>query len=247
MSPDAIKLGGMLLVGAVVGGVIWRFVSSRMTNQRPSTQQSGRPQGSFADLFEGTAELKEAFEVIGHVAINHAGVEDALNYLLWQLRAYEFSTRNKQKSRERADIQDDLRQMRREAKKQLIVHKLVEVRELLARERVLKRLREAGRAEEVGAKWQELEARALDLSDKRNDVVHSALAFAGGGVVRQIGDAVDQRHVPVNIQSDGKLVSELGKLAIEVGIFTTDLGYILPFPADDQIITSVVNIDLGQR
>jgi hypothetical protein len=246
MPPDTLKLVGALLIGAVVGGVIWRFVSSRMTSQGRSTQPSDRLQGSFSDLFEGAAQLKEAFAIVGHVAINHAGVEDALNYLLWQLRAYEFSTRNKQKSRARADIQDDLRQMRQEAKKQLIVHKLAEARELLTKERVLRRLREAGKADEVSAKWRELEAKVLELSDKRNEVVHSALAFSGGGVVRQMGNALDQKQVPVNIHSDAELVSQLGKLAIDLGMFTTDLGYILPFQADDQIITSVANVNFGE-
>jgi hypothetical protein len=70
MSRDAIKLGGCCL-STVVGGAIWRFASSRMTNRRLSRQQ-------LADLFEGTVELREAFAVVGQVAINHTGVEDAL-------------------------------------------------------------------------------------------------------------------------------------------------------------------------
>jgi hypothetical protein len=246
MFPDVIILAVAFSLGAFVGIIIWPFVTSDQKQRTQPVEAASQSRRSFADRFKGTAEIQEALKIIGQIAINHAGVENSLNYLLWQLRAYEYSTRNKQAKRPLNDVQYDLRQMRREAKKQLIVQKLKEVRDLLSKGRIEKRLDELGKKAEMLARWQELESRTDTLSNERNEVIHSGVSWSENRLMRKTGSVLDQEPLPINLALDNALAQNLGKLMIEFGVFTTGLGNILPFKSDDQIITNVAKIELKE-
>jgi hypothetical protein len=121
--------------------------------------------------------------------------------------------RNKQQSRSRAEIQADLRQMRQESKRQLIVHKLSEVQQLRSKERVAKSLKQAGSWNQFNTMWSDLSNRIEELSDRRNEVMHSGLGFSGGKVVCQTGGILDHTATPVTEEAGRQLLSDLGKLS----------------------------------
>jgi hypothetical protein len=221
-------------LGALIGCYGWK---------KPEMPQ----QRSFADAFKGTAEIKAALAVVGQVAINHARMEEALNYLVWQLRAYERATRKSQANRPEADIQADLRNMRREKTRQLIRDKLADVGTLLSHERIAKRLNDLGETAQVKASWEQIASRTEALSEKRNDIIHSAVGWSAERLVRQIGSVLDKQPEPIDLEIDKQLANDLGTLMIDYGTFTTNLGGLLPFKANDLIITSVGTVDLNKR
>jgi hypothetical protein len=105
--------------------------------------------------------------------------------------------------------------------------------------RVAEQLETVQMAATLRSDWEVLAGRIIELSERRNQVVHSAVVWSGAGLVRVAGGALDAELLPVNLSRDEQLRTELGNLSRELGLFaTTRVGEILPFAGADQIITS---------
>jgi hypothetical protein len=59
---------------------------------------------SFIDAFSGTAEIKQAYLLIGWIAVNHARIEQRLSYLAWQLEVFDLAGRKKYRNKTDAEI-----------------------------------------------------------------------------------------------------------------------------------------------
>jgi hypothetical protein len=97
---------------------------------------------SLLSAFKGTQEIEKAVTVIGWIAINHARVEDSLDYLVWQLDAFEMAGRRSHRALSADELQARLRKLRRTAKWSPIKNRVKKVGEVLSLGRVATRLRE---------------------------------------------------------------------------------------------------------
>jgi hypothetical protein len=189
-------------------------------------------------IFAGTAEIERAVTVVGWVAITHARVEEALDYLLWQLEAFDRAGRRSHKRLPPHELQNMLRALRQEVSGGLIKHRVAMVTECFTRQRIAKRLGELENGIRFPTTWQTLATRIVDLSVRRNEVIHSAIGWSAGEVVRTIGGPLDGTTLSVDLARDWQLATDLGNLATEIGQFSTDLGFNLPFAGDDKIVVA---------
>jgi hypothetical protein len=81
--------------------------TSEVSKMCPSTEPR-----TFSSLFTGAAEMNEAVTLVGWIAIRHAGVEDSLDYLLWQLDAFKKAARPSHQDLPSDDLQAKLRELR---------------------------------------------------------------------------------------------------------------------------------------
>jgi hypothetical protein len=193
--------------------------------------------GRFVDIFVGTKEIEQAVTTIGYIAISHARVEDCLSYLVWQLDSFEKAGRRSHRILSAEQLQARLREARREVKRRLIKQQVANISTALASGRVATRLYQVENGTEFTSTWQALAPQIIDLSDQRNEAVHSAIAWSAGGLVRTIGGTLNSNTVSLDLGRDHQLATDLGQLAINLGIFVTSLGIHLPFVGNDKIIT----------
>jgi len=188
------------------------------------------------DIFKGTAEIKEAMTVVGWIAINHARVEAALDYLLWQLRCFELSSRKAHQNKSEIELQALFRADK--PKRSIVSTKVASVQKYLDHDtgRVASRLNSLEGGDNFAREWRNLGERIEDLSQKRNAVVHSAIGWSGLDVVRSPSWDTEDR-LGVNLDRDQQLVADLGQLSIEVLSFATRVGQALPFRGN-RIITA---------
>ncbi|WP_035728361.1 hypothetical protein [Bradyrhizobium murdochi] len=88
------------------------------------------------------------------------------------------------------------------------------------------------------SQWNKLSERARKLGEKRNLIGHTFLTWSSDKVFREIGLPWSER-VEVSEKDDNDQISEIGTLTTEIAFYTTQLGILLPFSDDDQIITTV--------
>jgi hypothetical protein len=102
---------------------------------------------SFIDAFSGTAEIKQAYLLIGWIAVNHARIEQRLSYLAWQLEVFDLAGRKKYRNKTDAEIRTLAKERRIDPKRPVgrIEDFVNMVEEHLAKQRVARRLQEAVR------------------------------------------------------------------------------------------------------
>lgn len=183
----------------------------------------------------GDQELSAALLRVGRIVGAGSRLEEAVSYLQWQLTAYAWDKNNPQATP--ADRQLALRTERErrdkytQLKKRLqLVTKVFDAPQLMsvvAADRKLKALRSS---------WNKLSERARILGEKRNLVGHTFLSWSNGKVLREIGRPWSQR-TEVTDEEDNALISDIATLTTEIACYTTELGSLLPFADDDQILT----------
>ena len=189
------------------------------------------------NLFVGTKEIERAVTTIGWIAIRHTAIDDALKYLLWQLRSFDVAGRGSRKDETPAETQALLRKMRRDMGRSDIEARMRQVGNCLRSGRTATRLGQLPEGPSFLTQWEELASRITALTKQRNAAVHSAVTWAAGGLARTTSETLDGQTSHLDPAHDQQLANDLGNLGTELSLFTTALGFQLPFAGDDKIIT----------
>jgi hypothetical protein len=181
-----------------------------------------------------------AFRLIGSIAIQHAKIEEMLDYLLWQLQCYEISCRNNSATKPKSKLQELFRQNRQKIHRahRVMGQRVSMITKELHHPRITARLSEIT-YNDFAVEWSTLAQRIRDASDQRRDIIHSAIEWSEGQLTRTVGGILDGQRSALNLTRDETFLDNLGKLYIDVTVFTQDLGHFLPYAADDQIIVTV--------
>jgi hypothetical protein len=188
-------------------------------------------------IFAGTKEIEKAVTIIGWIAIQHAAIDDALKYLLWQLKAFDVAGRESRKDKMPAETPALLRKLRRDMPRSDIEARVRQVTNCLRSGRTATRFGQLPEDPDFVTQWQGLASRIVALTKRRNAVVHSAVAWSAGEVVRTTGGTLDGQTLLLDPAHDQQLANDLGTLRTDLSLFTTSLGCKLPFAGDDKIIT----------
>ncbi|TMJ03417.1 MAG: hypothetical protein E6G97_09780 [Alphaproteobacteria bacterium] len=185
-------------------------------------------------ILVGGDEIAAAHRRAGQIIDACARLEAAVSYLEWQLTAYAWDKNHPQATQ--PDRQTALRAERANWDKYLHLDgRLTRVTRAFENAPVAGRVRQDARLQQLRRDWEALRERVRSLGLRRNEVVHTALGWSDGKVIRQIGRPWKQTTV-VSDTDDNILWSELGNMANEIQSYTTELGRLLPFADDDQII-----------
>ena len=207
---------------------------------------TSRPR-SFADLFVGTREIKEAYMIIGWIAVNHARLEQHLDYLIWQLEVFDFAGRRSHRDKSDAEVRELSKQLRHQLKieSSRVEDKLNRIYRHLTTERAAQRVAEIGQREHVLSEWSSLSDRIAALPERRNEVIHSAVSWSAGsttGLLRKSDWHHDLPHLSLDLKRDEQLNSDIGAALTKLMEFTTTLTHLLPFKGDLTIISGVARI-----
>jgi hypothetical protein len=187
-----------------------------------------------ADLFSGTAELRELFEIVGMVVTNFGGIEDTMRYLHWQLKAFAIADPLLLASVPANDVQ-----------RKLGAERTIYFARTVLFKPTIDGIDKAFQAPSVDAalgtdkqpilaEWQELSTRALDLAKRRNELAHSVLAISGLSPVRRKGLLTNAQ--PVDTKVDRELTHAIGNFYGDIGKFINKLTDRLPFRDDNQVV-----------
>lgn len=186
----------------------------------------------------GEIELREAHCRVGMIISNCAMLEAAIAYLEWQL--FAFSWDKSYPTASPLERQSALAAKRDEWNRySSLEQRLAAASKAFDVSAVSVRANREPRVRELRIKWNKLREEARKLAEKRNKIGHTQLGWSNGHVVRTVGRPW-QESVAVIAEEDEALRSDIGMLAIEIGILTTELGAALPFADADQIITAGV-------
>lgn len=200
------------------------------------------------NIFVGTKEIERAVTIVGWVAIHHAAIDDALKYLLWQLQSFHVAGRGSREGETPAETQAVLRKIRRNMGRSDIEARVRQVEKCLRSGRTATRLSQLPEGPSFLTQWQALASRVTALTKQRNAAVHSAVAWSAAGLVRTTGGTLDGQTSQLDPAHDQQLVNDLGTLGTDLGLFTTSLGFKLPFAGDDKVITfSPVKVTIPTR
>jgi hypothetical protein len=177
----------------------------------------------------GMMELHEATHVVGRVAVASALLEQAIAYLEWQLRSFSEYAAASQRA-----IRHERHQWSHHAQ---LDARLKRVKKAFEEVTLDTRIQADPQLILLLGRWGALHDKTKRLGNSRNDVIHGVLAWKAGKVVRTINRPWSNESV-VDVQKENALADELGTTAIEVGSFTTELGRLLPFVDQDQIIAA---------
>lgn len=207
----------------------------------PSQLEKVSPMNSVKEIFREEAQAFDtAFKLIGGIAIQHAKIEEMLDYLLWQLQCYEISFRSNSATKPKYELQELFRQNRRKINRahRVMSQRVNLISKQLHHPRITARLSEIS-YKNFASEWPTLTHRIRDASEQRRDIIHSAIEWSDGQLTRTIGGILDGQRSSLNLMRDEDFLNDLGKLFIDVTVFTQDLGHFLPYAADDQIIVMV--------
>lgn len=112
-----------------------------------------------------------------------------------------------------------------------------QVEKCLGSGRIARRLGQLPEGPSFLTQWQGLASRITALTKQRNAAVHSAVAWSAGGLGRTTGGTLDGQTSQLDPAHDQKLANDLGILGTDLGLFTTLLGFKLPFAGDGKVIT----------
>lgn len=185
-------------------------------------------------ILVGRDEIAAAHRRGGQIIDACARLEEALSYLEWQLTAYAWDKENSQATE--ADRQTALREVRARWDRYLQLDgRLTRVTHAFENGHVSSRIGRHARLRQLRRDWETMRERIRSLGLRRNEVVHTVLGWSDGRVIRRIARPWTQTTV-VSEADDNMLWSELGKMANELEAYSTELGVLLPFADDDQII-----------
>jgi hypothetical protein len=182
-------------------------------------------------------ERSAAQRRVGMIVGACAQLEHAIAYLEWQLTAFSFDAENPNALP--ADRQSMLRAERDKWNQfEKLNVRLTRVTKAFQKPSVSARISQNQQLKEKRRQWETLRQKARGFGDKRNEIGHTFLSWSVGKrvVVREIGRPWNEQF-PVSEAEDNELAKDIGALGIEIGRFTTELGGLLPFADDDQIIT----------
>jgi hypothetical protein len=187
-------------------------------------------------IFVGQNELSEAQNRVGMIVGACAQLEHAVTYLQWQLTAFLWDADNPMASQ--AEGQAALR-----AKRHTWGDKFAPLTARLtsatAAFEASLRVNSTPRLQEMREQWNNLHEQAKNIARKRNEIAHTSLCWHEGMVKREVGRPWGDLIV-VSLQEDEAIASAIGTLISDLGVFTTELGHLLPFADDDQIHTIVL-------
>lgn len=190
----------------------------------------------------GEQELRDAQCRIGMIISNCAMLESAIAYLEWQLVAFAWDKANPSASD--ADRQNTLR-ARREAwdKYATLDQRLGAASRAMDAPAISERANRDAGIKKLRSDWNKLRQDARLCGVKRNIIGHTTLEYGNGQVFRTVGRPW-QESVPVSAADDDALLSEIGRVAMDIMTLTTALGFALPFADQDQIITATATVTL---
>ena len=187
-----------------------------------------------SSVLAGRDEIAAAHRRAGQIIDACARLEEGVSYLEWQLTAYAFVKDHPYVTQ--ADRQTALRNERATWDQYLQVEaRLKRVTKAFENPHVSGRVGQGARLGQLRRDWESLRERIRILGQKRNEVVHTTVHWSGGKVTRQVGRPWKQSAL-VSEVDDNALWSDLGKMATELAQYTTELGRLMPFADDDQII-----------
>jgi hypothetical protein len=93
---------------------------------------------------EEARAFDEAFKIIGEIAIEHAKIEEMLDYLLWQLTCYEISLRRGSTAKPKQELQSLFRRTRQTINRahRVMSQRVSLISKQLAQPRIMSRLAE---------------------------------------------------------------------------------------------------------
>lgn len=186
---------------------------------------------------EQARAFDEAFKLIGGIAIEHAKIEEMLDYLLWQLMCYEISLRRGSTGKSQQELQSLFRRTRQTIIRahRVMSQRVALISKQLAQPRITCRLSEIT-YKDFAAAWPALRTRLVNASEQRRDIIHSAIDWSGGQLTRTVGGVIDGQRSPLDLKRDEAFLNDLRNLFVDVTVFTQDLGHFLPYAAEDQIV-----------
>jgi hypothetical protein len=186
-------------------------------------------------ILAGHKELLDAQGRVGMIVGASAQLEQAIVYLQWQLVAFSLDAENP--SRSEAERQTALRLEHTEWDKFApLSARLNSATRAFGNPAITSRVNSDPRLQELRGQWDDLSRRVGDVAKERNAVAHTYLCWHESKVKRQVGQPWDERIV-VSAEEDQALAVTIGSLVREVGLFTTELGELLPFADNRQIHT----------
>jgi hypothetical protein len=152
---------------------------------------------------EEARAFDEAFKIIGGIAIEHAKIEEMLDYLLWQLTCYEISLRRGSTAKPKQELQSLFRRTRQTINRahRVMSQRVGLISKQLAQPRIMSRLAEIT-YKDFAAAWPGLRSRLLHASEKRRDIIHSAIDWSGGQLTRTVGGILDGQSNPLDLKRD---------------------------------------------
>lgn len=198
-------------------------------------------QRSFVDLFAGTKELKEAFTVIGWIAVNYAQLEQRLDYLIWQLKVFECAQRDGYRDKGDEEIRALAKRLRqtKDRTSGRMQDKVRVITEHLTKKAASHRIQQTDRHSHLINEWKRLSAQLMDHQERRNQIMHSAVWWCPDptiGLTRQSGWDRDHPNLPLDLERDRKLNSAISVTLRDLLQFTAELTHILPFKGDYTIL-----------
>jgi hypothetical protein len=201
---------------------------------------------SFADIFVGTKEVKKVYTLIGWIAVNHARLEQHLDYLQWQLDVFEVAGRRASRDKTDEEIRNLSRTLTesKSRKSSRIEDRVRHVTDHLMKCRASRRLDEIGERERTLKLWEPLGAKMIALSARRNAVIHSSVSWCAGSVIRETSWQHDDPYLPLDLDRDNQLNSSIANALTMLNQFSTELAQLLPFKGYHKIISSIARIEL---
>jgi hypothetical protein len=192
---------------------------------------------------EQARAFDEAFKLIGGIAIEHAKLEEMLDYLLWQLTCYETSLRRGSTGKPRQELQWVFRRTRQTIFRahRVMSQRVALISKQLAQPRIRCRLSEIT-YKDFAAAWPVLQTRLVNASEQRRDIIHSAIDWSGGQLTRTVGGVIDGQSSPLDLKRDEAFLNDLRRLFVDITVFTQDLGHFLPYAADDQLVVMATEL-----
>jgi len=135
---------------------------------------------------EQARAFDEAFKLIGGIAIEHAKIEEMLDYLLWQLTCYEISQRRGSTGKPRQELQSLFRRTRQTIIRahRVMGQRVSLISKQLAQPRIRDRLSEIT-YKDFAVAWPSLQTRLVNAAEQRRDIIHSAIDWSGGEHLRR--------------------------------------------------------------